>query len=286
MDNSGGFSPPPPPPPPPPGGYGGGGGDVLQPRGLGDILTAAFEIYKNNAAQLIVIVAVVVVPLQFVSHLITGLALAAKKDKVVIGNITINTVATRSAGVIILAALIGLLIVVVTTSALQAAITRAAAQTTVGEPVDVAASYSFGLKRFGAVLGTSLLVGLVVVLGLILLIVPGVIFYTMLAVAIPVVVIEGKGATAAMSRSWALAKNNFWHVLGTIVVAGLIAGIISSIIGVFGGHNWFLGWIFGSIGTIITAPFTAMVSVLLYLDLRTRAEGLTAAQLRSELASA
>ena len=258
---------------------------MLQPRGLGDILSAAFEIYKNNAAKLITIVAIVVVPLQFVLHFLTGVAFAAKKEQVVIGNITVNTVAARSKGIVLLAGLVALLIVVVTTSALAAAITRAAAQTTIGDPVDVSASYSFGFKRFGTVFGASLLVGLVVAIGFIFLIVPGVYLWTIFAVTIPVVVIEGQGVTGAMSRSSTLAKGQFWHVLGTMFVAAILAGIVNSIISLFGGHNWFLGWIFGSIGSIITAPFTAMVSVLLYLDLRTRAESLTAAQLRSELAS-
>jgi hypothetical protein len=283
MDNSGGFAPPPPPPPPPSGGSG-GGGDVLQPRGLGDILSAAFEIYKSNAAKLIVIVAVVVVPLQFLSKLLTGVVFASKKEQILVGNLSITTTAPRSFGVAILVSLIGLLITVVITSALQAAITRAAAQTTVGEPVDVAESYRFGFKRLGAVLATSIVVGIVVVVGFLLLIVPGVYFLTIFAVAIPVVVIEGQGVGAAMSRSAALAKGNFWHVLGTVVVAAILAGIVSGIIGAIGGHNWFVSWIFVSIGTIITAPFQALVSVLLYLDLRTRAESLTASQLRSELA--
>jgi hypothetical protein len=129
------------------------------------------------------------------------------------------------------------------------------------------------------------LVGLVVAVGFILLIIPGIIFLTLLAVAVPALVIEGSGVTASMGRSWNLAKGYFWHVLGTIIVAAIIAGIVSGILGALGSSNWFLGWIFGSIATIITGPFTALVSVLLYLDLRTRSEALTAGQLRSELAS-
>jgi hypothetical protein len=265
---------------------GGGGGDVLQPRGVGEILSAAFEIYKNNAAQLILIVALVVVPLQFLSHLLSGVVFAAKKGpSIVIGDRIVTTTLPRNTGVVILAALVAAVITVVITSALQAAITRAAAQTTVGDAVDVGESYRFGFKRFGAVFLLSLLVGLVVAVGFILLIIPGIIFLTLLAVAVPALVIERLGVTAAMSRSWNLAKGNFWHVLGTIIIAAIIAGVVSGILGAIGGSSWFLGWIFGSIGAIITGPFTALVSVLLYLDLRTRSEALTSAQLRSELAA-
>jgi len=59
-------------------------------------------------------------------------------------------------------------------------------------------------------------------------------------------------------------------------------GILTAI----GGSNFFLYWVFSSIGQIITAPFVALVNVLLYLDLRARHEGLTSDRLASELDSA
>ena len=258
---------------------------MLPARSLGDILSAAFEIYKNNATNLIVIVAVVVVPLQFISHLLSGVVFEPKKETVTIGTVTVTQTTARSFGTGLLVLLITLAIGIIITSALQAAIIRAAAQTTVGDPVDVNESYRFGFAHFGSVFGASLLVGIVVAIGFILLVVPGIIFVTMLSVTIPVLVIERKGITASMSRSWELAKGHFWHVLGTIVVAGIITAVIGGLIGLIGGSNWFLGWIFGSIGQIIVAPFSAMVTVLLYLDLRTRSEALTSSQLRSELAT-
>src|SRR5919198_514371 len=55
MDDSGGFGAPPPPPPP-----GAGGGGKIPQRGLGDILSVAFDVYKANAAKLIQIVAIVI----------------------------------------------------------------------------------------------------------------------------------------------------------------------------------------------------------------------------------
>ena len=75
MDNSGGFTTPP-PPPPPPGGEGGAGGPGLPSRGIGEILSTAFEIYKANAQNLLMIVAIVVVPLTFISAFIGGVVFA------------------------------------------------------------------------------------------------------------------------------------------------------------------------------------------------------------------
>ena len=285
MDDSGGFGAPPPPPPP-----SAGGGGAIPQRGVGDLLSVAFEVYKANAAKLITIVAVVVVPLSFVSHFLTGVVL---KPHVTTSTITIagqtvvtSTVSTRSFGTFVLAGLVAAAIAVIISATLQAALTRGAALATIGDPIDVEASYRYGFSRFGSVFWISLLVGLVVAIGFLLFIIPGVIFLTMLAVAIPALIVENRRGTDAMSRSWNLVKGHFWHVLGTIVVAFLITAIVGAIIGLLGDSNWFLQWIFGSIAQIITAPFTALVSILLYIDLRARTEGLTADRLRADLSAA
>ena len=192
---------------------------------------------------------------------------------------------TRSLAVLLAGAFIGPAISLIIWGILQAATMRGAAIATVGDPVDIEASYRYGFKRFGSVLLVSLLVGIVVVVGLILLIIPGIILGTFLAVTVPALVIENRRGTDAMSRSWNLVSGNFWHVLGVMIVAFLITGVVGGILGAIGGDNWFLRWIFNAIAQIITAPFIALVVVLLYIDLRARKEALTADSLRAELAA-
>ena len=58
MDDSGGFGAPPPPPPP-----SAGGGGQLPQRDFGDVFSTAFNVYKAHFAQLLKIVALIVVPL-------------------------------------------------------------------------------------------------------------------------------------------------------------------------------------------------------------------------------
>jgi len=250
----------------------------MRPRTLGEILSAAFDIYKTNASKLIVIVAVVVVPLSLIGALL-GQAFAGNEE-VVAG----QTISDRSFGAFVLGAIVAAIIGIIISAILQAAMLRAAALATIGDPVDVSESYRWGLKRFGSVLLVAFLVGITVAVGFILLIIPGIIFLTLLSVSIPAVVIENRRGTDAMKRSWNLAKENFWHVLGVIIVAAIITGIVGSILRSLGGDNWFGAWIFSAIAQILTAPFSALVSVLLYLDLRARKEALTAASLRTELA--
>jgi hypothetical protein len=275
--------PTPPPPPPPPGTPQGPGS--LRPRGLGEILSTAFDIYRNNAANLLLIVAVVVVPLSFIGALLTQAFTSAEETTVEILGQPVTTVEPRSFFVILLAGLIAAAIGVIIWAILEAAILRGAAQATIGDPVDIEASYRWGLRRFGSVLLIALLVGLTVAVGFLLLIIPGIIFLVFLSVTIPALVIENQRGTDAMKRSWNLVSGNFWHALAVILVAAIITGIVGGIIGAIGGDNWFVRWIFQAIAQIITAPFTALVSVVLYLDLRARREALTADGLRAELAS-
>ena len=268
-------APPPPgqefPPPPSMGEQG------LPPRSLGEILSAAFEIYRQNAAQLLEIVAIVVIPLSIVSYLISRVALGVKTKTEVLGGATVTVNQPRSFFVFALASLVAAAIAVITTAILQAAILRAAVQATIADPVEVRESYRWGLQRFGSILWVSILVGLSVAIGLLLLIIPGLILLVLFAVAVRV------RGTEAMRRSWTLTSGHFWHVAGVILVAAIIAGVVGGVIGLIGGSNHVLGAIFGTIGQIIVAPFSALVSVLLYLDLRARTERLTPTTLRAQL---
>jgi hypothetical protein len=280
-DVPGGTPPPPPPPPPMMGGPQGG----LPPKKLGEILSAAFNIYKANASKLILIVAIVVVPLSFISALFSGVVFAGSKHTAVLFGQPVEVV-DRSFGLFLAGALVAAVIGIIISAVLQAAILRAAAQATIGDPVDPEESYRFGFKRLGSVILVSLLVGLAVAGGFILLIIPGIIFLVFFAVSVPVLIVENRRGRAAMSRSWNLVKGHFWHALGVIIVAAIITGFISNIIGSIGGSAWVVRWIFTALGTIITAPFSSLVSVLLYLDLRARTEALSADTLRAELAAA
>lgn len=271
--------PTPPPPPPPPPMMGGPHGGIA-PKTLGEILSAAFNIYKANASKLILIVAIVVVPLSFISAFSSGVVFAGTKHTILGREIT-----DRSFGLFVAGALVALVIIVITSAVLQAAILRAAAQATIGDPVDPEESYRFGFKRLGSVILVSVLVGLAVVGGFILLVIPGIIFYVFFSVSVPVLIVENRRGRAAMSRSWNLVKGHGWHAFGVLLVAGIIVGLISGVLSSIGGSAWVVRWIFTAIAQVLTAPFSALVSVLLYLDLRARSESLSADTLRAELAA-
>lgn len=276
-----------PPPPPPPSA---GGGGAIPERGLGDILTTAFELYKANAAQLIKIVAIVVVPLTFVLALLTQVAF---KQNCTVQDIQtlqdLQDVANRCTAGIgrgLFIGAIGWFIAVAIQQLILGAVTRGGAAAVLGRPVDVDASYRYAFSRLGGLIGLALLIALAVFLGFFVIFIGALIVGVFFAMAVPAFIIEGSGAVDSMSRSWALVRGHWWHTLGVILVAAIIAGIVNGILTTIAGSNFFLYWIFSAIGQSITAPFVALVAVILYVDLRSRHEGLTADQLGSQLDAA
>lgn len=113
--------------------------------------------------------------------------------------------------------------------------------------------------------------------------------YTALSFAPVAVVLERKPVVASIRRSFGLVRNHFWRVLGIRLLASVVAGVIAGAVAVpfsIAGQVFLLGAdssgpiilatalaaVGGAIAQIITAPFTAGVTVLLYTDTRIRAE--------------
>ena len=107
---------------------------------------------------------------------------------------------------------------------------------------------------------------------------------TMLSLVTPVVVLENERPIRALTRSWGLVRRSFWRVFGITLLAGIIVAIAGGILqlpftffgAVLGGGIG--GTVILVIGAIaagtVTRPITAGVTVLLYVDMRMRKEGL------------
>jgi hypothetical protein len=119
------------------------------------------------------------------------------------------------------------------------------------------------------VAGASILAGIAITIGLILLIVPGLYLITIWAVIVPVIVLEQSGAMASFGRSQQLVRGRGWHVFGTLVLVYIILLAVSLILGlIFSALPDVLGRGLSSVisGTLI-APYLALVVTLVYYRL-------------------
>ena len=94
-----------------------------------------------------------------------------------------------------------------------------------GQPVRLGASLGVGLSRFLPVVGASLLMGIAVGLASLLLVIPGLIVFTMFYVGLPACVVEGLGPAACLSRSSELTKGFRWKIFGLALLLTLMAGV-------------------------------------------------------------
>lgn len=129
------------------------------------------------------------------------------------------------------------------------------------------------LRAAAPVLGALILVGIVagvgVVIGFILLIVPGLILITIWSVAAPVVVLERPGVLPALARSRELVRGNGWQVFGVILVLDILVVIVASAIELAADSAGSgVGIIARVVVGVLTAPLSALAAAVLYFELR------------------
>lgn len=120
------------------------------------------------------------------------------------------------------------------------------------------------------VAGASILAGIAIVVGLLLLIVPGLFLITIWCLIVPVIVLEGRGLGAAFGRSQELVRGFGWQVFGTIVLVFLLLIVVNLVIAavLVGLPDAVRGAISSIVSGTLVAPFTALVLTMGYFRLR------------------
>jgi hypothetical protein len=141
-------------------------------------------------------------------------------------------------------------------------------------PRGMAELYRTSGSRLGSMLWVSVLMGLGVGLGLVLLIVPGILLAIRWAVAVPVVMLEGVGARAAMHRSQELVhghRRDVFRVLANIWVRTGLAWIACTLLigAVSAGtsHAALTIWFGGVLAGAFVTPYAAHALNVVYYRL-------------------
>ena len=260
----------------------------FEPMGVGAILDRAFRIYRQNFVRFLAIVAIVEIPMMLVALLLT--------------RVQVQAVSTGAEGqgpspaVILPTIFAGLVIMLVAQSLCGATLMKSVSASYLGEQVTIVEAYKMIVPKILTLIGASIVVGLVVGVGMLLCLAPGIIFGLWYMLTTEVIVIEGTGAFKGMSRSKSLVSGN----LGKVFVLGLVVGILTWIISGGFGYvgaliaEWAVevgdpehveAWrssvmraavirqFFARIGRILVMPIPAGAYILLYYDLRIRKEG-------------
>ncbi len=169
-----------------------------------------------------------------------------------------------------------LLVAVLVVSIAQGAMAVMVAGHYLGRPVTLAEAYRRTISRLPSLLGGLSLTVLLVAVGLLLLIVPGVIFLFAFALVPAAILMEGVGARQAVARSWRLTRGDRGRVAAIGFVAAILQWVISFSVSVVAGLVWNGDTgkqIADQIATLLVLPFTQACIVLLYFDNRVKKEG-------------
>ena len=256
----------------------------LRPLGIGETLDVAIKVYRARFATLAKAVAVVVTPVYLFTALVE-LSLPSDDEfgtstDPVTGEVDFDfgDFWTSIAGFLV-AALASYLASQLAT----AASFKIVSGTYLGEEPDWRDSLRFAIVRLRSLIWLSFVFYVLLALGFLACVIPGIYFYAAWSVAVPVLLLEDIRGRKALKRSRELVKDRWWHVAAVILVSGLLVSIVGSaisavLLGVTAvAENDLLDALARALGNtagaVVTTPIAAAVTMVMYFDLRVRKEG-------------
>src|SRR5262245_50300546 len=231
---------------------------------IGHIFSSAWAIFSANLPIFLAIGLIVALP-----NLIT--VVLAPDDATPIG--------TPGAGAVGLG-FIGALLAVVFTLVSQAVILYVAFQYLRGQPVALGDAVQKGFARLLPILGLVILFSLGVMVGFILLVIPGIMLMVAWSVAVAACVVEGTGPVASLGRSAALTKGHRWKIFGIFLLVWIVSVIVASLLGLIASQLGTVANLFANFfWTACWAAYFNSVLVMVYHDLRVAKEGVDVNQI-------
>jgi Uncharacterised protein family (UPF0259) len=224
---------------------------------LADVFSKTFAIYGRRFVPFIILTVIASIP-NYIAIILLGTPTAGSAS------------ASFGAGRVVLG-----LVDIATKSLAGGAVIYGVVQELRGRAFSVGDSVQVALGRVLPMLGVAICSTIVIALGLVALLVPGLILACMYYVSTPVCVAERAGVFESMSRSSFLTKGFRWQVFGTFLLL-LVAGIIlGAIIGGIAAMTGTIGFLISTqaLGAIIGSFNGVLISVF-YYELRVAKEGI------------
>jgi hypothetical protein len=242
----------------------------IRPRSVSELVDAAFQVLRAGYTQFVMLMGIAYVPWLVVVMLVSR--------SVFDGTATGTTAVTR----LLVLSLGGL----IWFSVIDGAMTVAASQGYLGQRVDVGGAFGRAFGQAGALVGVAIARGVLIFVGIVLFLVPGLYFLARYAVAPAAVVLERTGLFGSLGRSSTLTDGFKWHVLKTLILVWVIYFALSIALGAMAGgllsgsglatagtESYRMAMqIVSAIFTVLVYPLVSIVQTLLYYDLRIRKE--------------
>jgi hypothetical protein len=183
--------------------------------------------------------------------------------------------------------IVALLIVIVGSLFAQAGVVVAVSDLYLGRPATIADCLRRAWSEIGTVFAVSVLVGLSILGGLLVVIVGGIYVICRLLVSIPAAIIEQRSAFDSLKRSWRLSQGNAGRAFVVVMLylaisigAAMLVQIPFGVAVLVYRHNesmlqfWMvLQQVANAIINIVVSPILLIATAIFYFDLRVRKEG-------------
>ena len=238
---------------------------ALRPLSVGEILDVSFQLYRRHFAAL-----------AMVALICSGLP------------VLLSLFIEASGGMLqhVWLTLAYYLIFVVLSAIATAATVFIVSESYLGRPLSAAEALSRAAPLLWRVIACSVLTGLLVMVGFLLFVIPGIVLVCGVILAFPVLVLEpGTTASGALSRSWALTRGSRWRIFGMLVTLFLLLYIpivaltaLAALVlpdaapgaAMTGG---IVGLVLAGVLQLFLYPLFYCVLTVSYYDLRVRKEG-------------
>ncbi|HJR43117.1 MAG TPA: hypothetical protein VJ812_13570 [Gemmatimonadaceae bacterium] len=265
---------------------------TYRPRGVPELIDAAFQLTRRHYVPLLVLAAVTYIPTFAVLVLIGAPAATADEDAL---------------GMIGLAWIVATPLLLVWYAVGVAAMASAASEAYQGRSVDPGIALRHALSRWFTIVMACLakwvIIGLsaavfAIIIGVGSVLGPLVALLAIPAIALPVMfwarffavptvtVLETLGVSDSLRRSAQLSDGFRWKVLGTYIVAYAIVFAISMaalVVAMLLVRNMLLAQLVSNLLSLLGFPLVGAVGVVLYYDMRIRKEGFDLELMQREL---
>jgi hypothetical protein len=235
--------------------------DLERERSIGGILRAALGVYRRYPILFAALALGVIVPYELVRLAVTGVG-------------PLGSGSTPSEGTFLLFELIYYVLVGPLISALHV---HAVIDMGEGRRPMIGQVALRGLRVLAVVAAAQIVAGILIGLGFIALIVPGVILSLRWSVVAQTAAVDHEGWLPALRRSGKLTAGHYWHIFGVLFAIGFLTLLVAAVAGAAagGGHNAGVASVaIGIVVYTITASFEALTLAILYFDLCAREEHL------------
>lgn len=233
----------------------------IRAMSLGEILDTGFRLLRNHFALLLGISAAIYLPAGAFGALLEDFF----RDPAAVG--------TSVEPALVVLSMVGLVVTFAVISPITScAITHALGELYLGRSVGIGASFRTAFSLVLPLVGTSLLATLLILVGFVLLVIPGVYLTFAFLLLTPVIVLERTFGMDALSRSRELMRGNMLRGLAVMLVAGILAAVLGVALGLVAAAVPAIEFVGSSLAQALAFAYSAAVLVVLYFDIRARNE--------------